>query len=240
MEVVYMTPHIEAKKEEIAKTVIMPGDPLRAKFMAEKYLENCKLVNNVRGMYAYTGDFKGHKLTIMASGMGMPSIGIYSYELYHFYDVNNIIRVGTTGAYTKDLELYDVILVNGSYSESSFAATQNGCKENMLYASDSLNFYIKETAEEMNVHITIANVHSSDVLYKENDNYREIYKTYGCISGEMESFALFHTANVCNKRAACLLTVSNNLVTNDETSQEERETSFVKMVEIALNTAIKL
>ena len=129
-----MTPHIEAKKEDIAKTVIMPGDPLRAKFIAETYLKDYKLVNNVRGMLAYTGNYKDTKVTVMASGMGMPSIGIYSYELYKFYDVKNIIRVGTCGAYTKDLDLFDVILVNACYSESSYAKTQNGCNDEMMYA----------------------------------------------------------------------------------------------------------
>ena len=135
-----MTPHIEAKKEDIAKTVIMPGDPLRAKFIAETYLKDYKLVNNVRGMLAYTGNYKDTKVTVMASGMGMPSIGIYSYELYKFYDVKNIIRVGTCGAYTKDLDLFDVILVNACYSESSYAKTQNGCTDEMMYASSPLNF----------------------------------------------------------------------------------------------------
>ena len=134
-----MTPHIEAKKEEIAKTVIMPGDPLRAKYIAENYLENYKLVSKVRNIYAYTGYYKGIKITVMASGMGMPSIGIYSYELYKFYDVENIIRVGSAGAYTDSLKLYDIVLATSSYSESSFALTQNNCTEKILYSSNFLN-----------------------------------------------------------------------------------------------------
>lgn len=235
-----MTPHNEAKIEEIAETVIMPGDPMRAKFIAEKYLKDYKLVNKVRGMYAYTGYYKDTKITVMASGMGMPSIGIYSYELYKIYNVKNIIRVGSAGAYSKDLDLFDVVLVNGSYSESSFAKTQNGCTDDMLYASSSLNFYIKEAAEDLNKHITLANIHSSDVFYKENDNFKEILKNYGCLACEMESFALFHNANVLNKRAACLLTVSDSFVSDKKATTEERQNSLTNMIEIALESATKL
>lgn len=231
-----MTPHIEAKKEEIAKTVIMPGDPLRAKFIAETYLKDYKLVNTVRNIYAYTGYYNDKQVTIMASGMGMPSIGIYSYELYKFYDVESIIRVGSAGSYTKDLNIYDIVLVNGCYSESSYAKTQNDCEENILYANSNLNFWIKKTAEENNIPITIANVHSSDVFYKENNNYQELYQKYGCVCVEMESFALFHNANVLNKKAACLLTISDSLVTKEETTSEERQTAFTKMIELALNS----
>lgn len=231
-----MTPHNEAEKNQIAKTVIMPGDPLRAKYIAEHYLEDYKLVNQVRNMYAYTGKYNGKEVTVMASGMGMPSIGIYSYELFKFYDVDEIIRVGSAGAYTKDLNLYDVVLVNGCYSESSFAKTQNGCEDNMLYANNSLNFYIKQAADENNIPITIANVHSSDVFYKENDNYKELYEKYGCMCVEMESFALFHNANVLHKKAACILTISDSLVTNEKASAEERQNSFNKMIELALKS----
>ena len=234
-----MTPHIEAKKEDIAKTVIMPGDPLRAKFIAETYLKDYKLVNNVRGMLAYTGNYKDTRVTVMASGMGMPSIGIYSYELYKFYDVKNIIRVGTCGAYTKDLDLFDVILVNACYSESSYAKTQNGCNDEMMYASSPLNFYIKEASEDLNKHITIANIHSSDVFYKENDNFKDIYNKYGALACEMESFALFHNANVLNKRAACLLTVSDSLVKDCKATTEERKKAFTEKIEIALESATK-
>ena len=231
-----MTPHNEAKKESIAKTVIMPGDPLRAKYIAENFLSDYKLVNTVRNMYAYTGKYEGKDVTVMASGMGMPSIGIYSYELFKFYDVEEIIRVGSAGAYTKDLNLYDVVLVNGCYSESSYAKTQNGCADNMMYANNNLNFYIKKTAEENNIPITIANVHSSDVFYKENNNFKELYEKYGCMCVEMESFALFHNANVLNKKAACILTISDSLVTKEETTSEERQNSFNKMIELALKT----
>lgn len=230
-----MTPHINAKENEIAKTVIMPGDPKRAKFIAETYLKDCKLVSDVRNIYAYTGKYNDKEVTVMASGMGMPSIGIYSYELYKFYNVENIIRVGSCGSYTKDLNLYDIILVNASYSDSSYAKVQNGCEDNIMHSNATLNFYLRESAENLNIPITIANIYSSDVFYKENENYKELANK-GYLAVEMESFALFHNANVLGKKAACLLTVSDSLVTKQETTSEEREKCFTKMIEIALNS----
>ena len=235
-----MTPHNEAKKEDIAKIVLMPGDPLRAKFIAETYLTDYKLVNTVRNMYAYTGLYQGKRITVMASGMGMPSIGIYSYELFKNYDVDVIIRVGSAGAYTKDLNLYDIVLVNGCYSESTYAKTQNGCMDNMMYANKKLNELIQEVATENNIQVHYHNIHSSDVFYKEKDNYQELVEKYGCSCVEMESFALFHNANVLGKKAACLLTISDSLVTHEVTTSEERQKSFTKMIELALNTAIKI
>lgn len=235
-----MTPHIEAKKEDIAKTVLMPGDPLRAKMISERYLENSKLVNNIRGMLAYTGIYKGKEVTVMASGMGMPSIGIYSYELFTEYDVENIIRVGSVGAYTKDLDLYDIVLAKDCYSESSFAKTQNGDDRNILSGNSELNDIIINTAKELKKDLKVGAIHSSDVFYKANDNFKEIYEKYGCLGCEMESFALFHNANVCNKKAACLLTVANSLVTLEETTSEERQNSFNEMIELALEAAIKM
>ena len=234
-----MTAHMEAKKEDIAKTVIMPGDPLRAKFIAENFLENPRLVNQVRGMLAYTGTYKGKKITVMGSGMGMPSIGIYSYELYKEYDVDQIIRIGTAGAYTKDLNLYDLLLVQKCYSESSFGYAQNGSENHFKEANFSLNFHIQDTASELGKHLTIAVIHSSDVFYKENDNFRELYEKYGCLACEMESFALFHNAEVLGKQAACILTVSNNLVTGQETTSEERQTALKEMITLALESSLK-
>ena len=231
-----MTPHIEAKENEIAKTVIMPGDPLRAKHIAETYLEDYKLVNTIRNMYAYTGKYEGKEVTVMASGMGIPSMGIYSYELFKFYNVEKIIRVGTSGSYTKDLNIYDLVLVNGCYSESTYAKKQSGCTDEILYGNETLNFYIKQTAQENNIPITIANVHCTDVFYNEEDNYEELYKKYGCMCVDMESFSLFHNANVLNKKAACILTISDSLVTKEETTSEERQNSFNKMVELALKS----
>lgn len=233
-----MTPHIEAKKEDIAQTVIMPGDPLRAKFIAETYLTDYQLVNSVRNIYAYTGFYKGKRITVMASGMGMPSIGIYSYELYKFYEVEKIIRIGSAGAYTKDLNLYDLILVKECYSESSYAKTQNGDENHIMHASDTINEKVKETAERRNIPIILGNVHSSDVFYKENNNFEELFQKYGCLAVEMESFALFHNAHILKKEAACLLTISDNLVTKEETTSEERQNSFTTMIELALESIL--
>ena len=235
-----MTPHIESKLEEIADTVIMPGDPLRAKLIAEKYLKNYKQVNTIRNMFAYTGYYKDKLVTIMGSGMGMPSIGIYSYELYKEYNVKNIIRIGTCGAYTKDLDLYDVILVNAAYSDSTYAKVQNNSDDTLIEASQALNLYIKNTSDELNKHLSIANIYSSDVFYKENDNYKEIYDKYGCLGVEMESFALFHNAKILNKRAACLLTVTDNFETNKKIDASDRQNSLTNMIEIALESTLNL
>lgn len=234
------TPHNKANKEEIAKTVIMPGDPLRAKYIAENFFDNYKLVNDVRGMYAFTGTYKGKKLTVMAHGMGIPSVGIYSYELFKFYDVENIIRVGSAGAYTKDLNLYDLVLVDSCYSESTYAKTQNGNDSNILSGSATLNNYIKDAALSLGKEMTTGVIHSSDVFYKENNNFMELYEKYGCLAVEMESFALFHNAKVLGKNAACILTISDNLVTKEETTSAERQTAFTNMIEVALETASKI
>ena len=235
-----MTEHIEAKIEDIAKTVIMPGDPLRAKYIAEHYLENYKLINTLRNNYAYTGTYKDKKITVMSSGMGMPSMGIYSYELYKFYNVENIIRIGTAGAYTKELNLYDILLEEKCYSESSYAKTQNNTEDNILYSSKYLNNIILDTSKELYENISLVTIHSSDVFYKENDNFKDLYNKYHCMACEMESFALFHNANILNKKAACILTVSNNLVTRETTTGKERETTLDKMIKLSLETAINL
>lgn len=230
-----MTPHINANKEDIAKTVIMPGDPKRATVIANKYLTDVKLVSDVRGMLAYTGYFNNKKVTVMASGMGIPSMGIYSYELFKFYDVDNIIRVGSCGSYTGTLNLYDLILVEASYSESSFARVQNGCQDKVVYSSTALNEAIKNEATESSTNLVTGKVHCSDVFYKENNNYKQLNEQEKCLAVEMETFALFHNANVLNKQASAILTVSDSFVTGAKTSSEERENNFMKMVELALN-----
>ena len=235
-----MTPHNEAKENEIASTVLMPGDPLRAKYIAEKFLENPKLVNQVRNIYAYTGTYKGKDITVMASGMGMPSIGIYSYELFKFYNVENIIRIGTSGSYVKELNVYDMFLVEKSYSESSYALTQNGETRNILESNKELNDIIINTAKELNMNLQVGTVHSSDVFYKENNNYEELVEKYNTKAVEMESFALFHNANIFNKKATCLLTISDSFITNEETTSEERQTHFDEMMKLALESALKL
>ena len=233
-----MTPHIEAKLGEIAKTVLMPGDPLRAKYIAETYLEDVKLVNKVRNILAYTGKYKGKEVTVMASGMGMPSIGIYSYELYKFYNVENIIRIGSAGAYTDKLNLYDLVLTSEAYSLSSFAKTQ-GYESEFIKADKSLNEVIKESALSLNKKVNEGVIHSSDVFYG-NVDINDLYENKGCLCVEMESFALFYNALKLNKKAACILTISDNLITHEETTSEERQTAFNDMMLVALETAIKL
>lgn len=233
-----MTPHIEAQLNEIAKTVLMPGDPLRAKYVAEKYLTDVKLVNTVRNIFAYTGKYKGEYVTVMASGMGMPSIGIYSYELYNFYNVENIIRIGSAGAYSKDINLYDVVLTTEAYSKSSFANVQ-GYDNEVINASETINNKIKEVALKTNKKIIEGRIHSSDVFYS-NVDISDLYNNKKCLCVEMESFALFYNALKLNKNAACLLTISDNLETKEETTSLERQNSFNEMIELALDTAIEL
>jgi len=233
-----MTPHIEAKNGEIAKTVLMPGDPLRAKHVAEKYLTDVKLVNTVRNIFAYTGKYRGEYVTIMASGMGMPSIGIYSYELYNFYNVENIIRIGSAGAYSKDINLYDVVLTTEAYSKSSFAKVQ-GYDSEFISASEIINNKVKEVASRTNKKIIEGRIHSSDVFYG-NVDISDLYNNKKCLCVEMESFALFYNALKLNKNAACLLTISDNLETKEETTALERQNSFNEMIELALDTAIEL
>ena len=234
----FMTVHNKALKEDIAKTVLMPGDPLRAKYIAEHFLDDWKMVNDVRNMYAYTGFYKGKKVTIMASGMGIPSMGIYSYELFKFYDVDTIIRIGSAGAYTDKLKLYDVVLVNGTYSESNYAMEQSGEEQKILYGSSELNNHLKDVAKKLDITLHFNNIYCSEAFYKNKDNYQEIYQKYGCVGVEMESFALFHNARVLGKKAACLLTISDSLVTHYEITSEEREKSFHTMIRIALESLL--
>ncbi|MDD2519017.1 MAG: purine-nucleoside phosphorylase [Bacilli bacterium] len=233
-----MTPHIESKKEDIAKVVIMPGDPLRAKFIAETYLTDYKLVNQVRGMLAYTGLYKNKKVTVMASGMGIPSMGIYSYELFKFYDVDKIIRVGSCGAYTDKLNLYDLVLVENSYTDSNYGINQNGIENKLLASTPSLNKLIIDAANKMDIPLSIGTIHCSEVFYKDNNQFKELYEKNNCLAVEMESFSLFHNAKIFNKSATCLLTVSDNLVTNEVTTSEERQTAFTEMIELALESIL--
>lgn len=235
------TPHIEVKDKSLfGKTVLMPGDPLRAKWVAETYLTDVKFINNVRNMFAYTGFYKGHKVTVMGSGMGMPSIGIYSYELFKFYDVENIIRVGSCGAYSEKVNLYDVIIASSAYSESSFAKTAFGYSDNILLPSAQLVDKLSTSAKELNIQVYNEIIHSSDVFYRHHgDVFVDVRDKYGCVAVEMEAFALFANAKFLNKNAACILTVSDSLVTHEATTAKERQESFNKMIEIALEAAIK-
>lgn len=234
------TPHNNAEKKDIAKSVLMPGDPLRAKFIAEHFLENPVLVNSVRGINGYTGTYNGKPVTVMASGMGMPSIGIYSYELYKEYDVENIIRIGSAGGYSPDLDLYDVVLATGAYSESSYAKTQCGNTDDVQTPSASLNEKIEKAAKELSIPLHEGIIHSSDVFYRESTEYlKDVTENHHCLAVEMESFALFSNAKVLGKNAACLLTISDSFVSHKETTPEERETSFTQMMKLALETVTK-
>lgn len=233
------TPHIEVEDKNLfAKTVLMPGDPLRAEYIAKNYLTDVIMINKVRNMFGYTGYYKGKKITVMGSGMGMPSIGIYSYELYNNYDVDKIIRVGSCGAYSPDAKLYDIIIVKDAYSESSFAKTAYNYHENIISSDDFLTNNLSEAAKNLNIPFTISTIHSSDVFYRAHGNAMvDVRDKYNCVGVEMESFALFANAKYLNKKAACILTVSDSLVTKEYTTAEERQKSFNKMMEIALEAA---
>lgn len=234
------TPHNSAEKGQIAKTVIMPGDPLRAEYIAKTYLEDVKCFNKVRNMYGYTGKYKGVELSVMGSGMGMPSMGIYSYELYKEYDVDNIIRIGSAGSYCEELKVYDVMLATQSYSESTYAMVQGGYGKDTISSTDELNEKIREMAKKLGIHLYEGCLHSTDVFYRGQnpDYYKKLYEERKCLAVEMESFALFHNANVLNKKAACMVTISDSFVSGEVTTAEERQNSFTNMMKIALNSVI--
>lgn len=237
-----MTPHISAPEGAFAKTVLMPGDPLRAKFIAETFLTDPQLVTSVRNVYGYTGTYKGIPVTVMASGMGMPSIGIYSYELYNFYGVENIIRIGSAGSYTDRLNVMDVTLASVAYSDSSYARIQGGCTDSEILPSPELNEKILATANELNIDCKLCRVHSSDVFYGDpsQGTWQDIAARTNTECVEMESFALFHNAHMLGKRAACILTISDSFVSHVELTSEERQNSFTTMMRLALESAITL
>lgn len=234
------TPHNIAVKGQIAKTVLMPGDPLRAKKIAETYLENVVQFNDVRNMFGYTGTYKGHPISVMGSGMGMPSIGIYSYELYTQYDVERIIRIGSAGSYQADVKVYDVVLADSAYSESSYASTAFGYPEDVQLPSAELNARLLKAAERLAIPVKTGCIHSSDCFYRgKGSDLSAVIRDKHLVAVEMESFALFANARYLNKQAACLLTISDSLVTHEETTPEERQNSFTKMMEIALQLALE-
>lgn len=236
------TPHISAAEGAFAKTVLMPGDPLRAKFIAETFLTAPQLVTSVRNVLGYTGTYKGTPISVMASGMGMPSIGIYSYELYKFYDVENIIRIGSAGSYRDWLNVMDVTLAESAVSDSTFAKVQGGVTEKSIKPSAALNAAIQQKAKDLGIDLKMSVVHSSDVFYSDpsQGSWQDIAKRTGSDCVEMESFALFHNANILGKRAACLLTISDSFVSHVELTSEERQNSFTEMMTLALETAFEL
>ena len=238
------TPHNEANIEDIAKTVIMPGDPLRAKYIAENFLEDYKLVNSVRGMYAYTGKYNGKEITIMASGMGMPSMGIYSYELFKFYDVENIIRIGSCGSYKPELKLFDIVLAENVFSEGNFALTLNNDNCHIVNSSAELNKIIETTAKETNMNIYIGNTVCTDCfdIYMTDVNQflSRVPDNFNPVSAEMEAFALFYVAKMLNKKAACLMSVVDSKYIKDVATPEERQTGLNNMIRLALDASLKL
>jgi purine-nucleoside phosphorylase len=236
------TPHISAPDNAFAKTVLMPGDPLRAKYIAEHFLTDVQLVTDVRNVLGYTGKYHDVPVSVMASGMGMPSIGIYSYELFHFYGVENIIRIGSAGSYRPWLKVMDVTLAESAVSESTFAQVQGGVEAHKLLPSAELNAAIQKKAKELDIDLKMSVVNSSDVFYSDpsQGTWQDIAQRTGSDCVEMESFALFHNARQLGKHAACLLTISDSFVDHVELTSEQRQNSFTEMMRLALETAVNL
>lgn len=238
------TPHNNAKIDEIAKNVIMPGDPLRAKYIAEKFLTSYKIVNDVRGMYAYTGNYKGKEVTIMASGMGIPSMGIYSYELYHFYNVQNIIRIGTCGALDKDVRILDLLLVDHTYTESNYALALDNNRCYIGESSSYINKTIQKTAEEIGINIQKRNTICNEIFDPYHPNLNDMIsglpEDLHIAACEMEAFSLFYNAKREGKNASCILSVVDTLDDLEGITPEERQNGLDVMIKLALESAIKL
>ncbi len=236
-----MTPHIESKKEDIAEIVLMPGDPLRAKYIAETYFEDAKLINKIRNMYGYTGFYKGKRLTVFASGMGIPSIGIYAYELFKFYDVKKIIRIGSCGTFNKNINIGDVILAQEAYSLSDFDDFMLEKNVKSMKSSATLNEIILNTAATNNVTVKTGKIITSDVfdLYVDFANFIALHEKENYLGTEMEAFGLFTLANKLKKETACLLTVVDSHNTNKSIPAEEREKALDEMIKLALDSIIK-
>lgn len=235
-----MSIHISALPGEIAKNILMPGDPLRAKYIADNFLQNVKLVSSTRNVYFFTGTYKDKPLTIGASGMGCPSIGIYSFELFTEYEADCIIRIGTCGAYTKKMKLFDVINAEYACSESTYAECAFGYKKDRFKHQGKAYDIINETAKERNQSIIDGTIHSGDVFYRQEKGKPAIVKKYGALAAEMEAFALFSNARFLGKTAACLLTVSDIIPTHEKISADEREKALTPMIELALESVNRL
>ncbi len=235
-----MSVHIKANKGEIAKTVLQPGDPLRAKYIAENFLTEVKLVSDTRNVFYFTGFYKGKEISVGASGMGCPSIGIYSYELYTEYEVDTIIRIGTCGAYTTDLKVYDILNVENAASESTYAKFAWGIEEELIENQGNTFGLINETAKDLSLNIKPTNIHSSDVFYRKDTRIPAIAEKYNCLAVEMEAFALFANAKYLGKNAATILTVSDVIPTGDFISADEREKALRTMMELSLEAALRI
>lgn len=234
-----MSIHIEAKKNDIAENVLMPGDPLRAKYIAENFLTDVKEINKIRNMLGYTGYYKGKRVTVMGSGMGIPSIGIYSYELYTFYDVKNIIRIGTAGSLNKDIKIMDLVLAKNSYSPSSFAYVWGKDTSNVLDSSDQLNNQIISTSKKLNINLNYGTILTADVftVYANIDHIlNKIPKHLNILANEMEAFGLFHVANLCNRNATCLISIVDSIYDKNMVSETDKEKNLNDMISLALES----
>ena len=234
------TPHNVAKYEEIAKTVLMPGDPMRAKYVAENFLENPTLVNNVRGIQGYTGKWKNVDITVMASGMGIPSIGIYSWELFNEYGVDNIIRIGTAGALSDRLQLRDIVLAQGASTDSNFMNQYKLPGTFAPIASYKLLREAEKAADNLGLNTVVGNILSTDVFYMDNNADNDAWRKMGILAVEMEAAGLYATAARCGKNALAICTISDHLYKDEKLTADERETSLRQMITVALDTAAEL
>ncbi|MCR5249514.1 MAG: purine-nucleoside phosphorylase [Lachnospiraceae bacterium] len=236
----YPTPHIAASPEDFAKTVLMPGDPLRSKFIAENFLTDAKLINNVRGVQGYTGTYDGHRVTVMASGMGIPSIGIYSYELFHFFGVENIIRIGSAGSVNNDVKVRDLVFAMGASTNSAYARQFELPGTFAPIADYTLLKTAVEQAEALKANYHVGNILSSDTFYDAQEDANERWIRMGILCIEMETAGLYMNAAKAGKRALGMFTVSDHILTGEALSAEERQNSFTQMMEVALHTAVAL
>lgn len=234
------TVHIESNIGDIASVVLMPGDPRRSEYIAKKFLSDYKLVNSVRGMNAYTGYYKDKLVTVFPSGMGNPSMGIYSYELFNEYGVENIIRIGSCGVYSSDIKLKDVILVTGSYSESCYGSELDGYDKKMILSDDNLNNLIENTAKDCGKKIIKGNIYCADAFYEKYFDYNERASEKNVLGVEMETFALFNNARKLGKKATALLTVTDLFYDNGKLTSEEREKELNDMIILSLESCLKL
>lgn len=246
MSNVYHTAHINATPEDFASTVLMPGDPLRSKFIAENFLKDARLINNVRGVQGYTGTYKGKKITVMASGMGMPSMAIYSYELFKFFGVNNIIRVGSAGALQKDIKIRDIVIGMGASTNSNYVHTYGLSGTFAPICSYGLLTACTECADKLNLKYHVGNLLSSDVFYNDEEGLspelssNAKWSKMGVMAVEMEGAALYMNAARFNKNALVICTISDHIITGEQTTSLERQNSFNEMITLALETALKL
>lgn len=236
----YPTPHINATPEDFAKTVLMPGDPLRSKFIAENFLTDAKLINNVRGIQGYTGTYEGKRVTVMASGMGMPSIGIYSYELYQFFGVENIMRIGSAGSIHMDVKVRDIVMAMGASTNSNYARQFQIPGTYAPIADYKMLKQAAAEAEKLGASYHVGNVLSSDTFYDDQADANDYWQKMGVLCIEMETAALYMNAARAGKHALGIFTVSDHILTGEALSAEERQTSFTQMMEIALHTAVAL